>query len=209
MGSAVHTHVSTLATSNIATVEIVNNIFYKNESSRAIIGALDLGTSLKSKAYIVNNTFYKNTQMGVRIDGLNNKVYWVNNAIISGNVGLGTQYALNTGTPKRIQTIEAWNNVIAGTIKGIGTFADNLSLNADKATYNNTVEIFSESFTLLGVRLNEDLSTDKNIPYLSINSSAGLLVDAGLDSKIIESAERAPFGCKLVSSSNFSTVDVN
>jgi len=156
------------------------------------MGALDLGTPLTSKSYIVNNTFYKNTQMGVRVDGLYNKVYLVNNAIIGGNVGLGTQYALNTGSPKRTQTIEAWNNVIAGTIKGVGTYADDLSLNADKATYNNTVEIFSGSFTLANVGLNEDLSTDKSIPYLAISSSASALVNTGLNTKVIESAERVP-----------------
>jgi hypothetical protein len=192
MGSAVHTHVSILATSDIATVEVTNCVFYKNESARASMAPLDLGNSLTSKSYIVNNTFYVNTQMGVRVDGLYNKVYLVNNAIIGGTVGLGAQYALNTGAKKRTQTIEAWNNVIAGTTKAIGTYVDDPSLNADKATFNNTVEIFSESFTLSNVGLNENLSTDKSIPYLAISSSASVLVNAGIDSKVIESEERVP-----------------
>ncbi|MDY0104582.1 MAG: glycosyl hydrolase [Lentimicrobium sp.] len=189
MGSAVHTHASA---SDIASVEITNCVFYKNESARTSMGAVDLGNSLTSKSYLVNNTFYTNTQMGVRVDGLNNKVYLVNNAIIGGAVGLGTVYALNTGTKKRTQTIDAWNNVIAATNKAIGTYVDDPSLNADKVTNNNTVEIFSESFSLSNVGLNEDLSTDKSIPYLAISSSASVLVNAGLDSKVIESLERVP-----------------
>jgi hypothetical protein len=192
MGSAVHTHVSTLASSDIATVEVTNCVFYKNESARGAMGALDLGTSLTSKVYIANNTFYKNTEMGIRVDGLSNKVYLVNNAIIGGQFGLGTAFALNSGGKKRTQTIDAWNNVIAGTIKAIGTYVDDPSLNGDKVANNNTVELFSETFTLSDVGLNEDLSTDKSIPYLAISSSAGVLVNAGLDSKIIESEERVP-----------------